>query len=373
MRKRRDESERSTQSAWLFDVANLRAGDVVLERGLRWTSRIIRAADRGKYSHALIFLGGTDFLEAVNMGSRVITYLRVVITDPSAWVVLRHPDAQTAERAAHKARNLAHKKYGKIAAIRSILPFRFKDDPSCLFCSQLVAEAYQRAGVILVRGKVPRQITPRLLHDASALKPLQQIPIRKQLSRNVAPLDRDAGYANSVTAEEMRASQNAFDAVQPELDRLSRTLEVSPIPGSLTELFQFLMQAEAEGKDVAPVVEQLERALEHEEYFDLSSRSARQAEAVWRLKLEFARSEQASALDRSDLAREAAELVGSYRSLLLRVQGNAQRYQNAFEKSRSRLWSRLAQMSGETAQSAHNLLNIAQTVFDEFRQQSTIK
>src|ERR1700692_1820871 len=61
MRKRRYQSERSTQSAWLFDVANLRAGDVVLERGLRWTSRIIRAADRGKYSHALIFFGGRQY------------------------------------------------------------------------------------------------------------------------------------------------------------------------------------------------------------------------------------------------------------------------------------------------------------------------
>lgn len=132
--KRRLQSPKGAiRSVCLFDVYNLRPGDVVLERGSGSKSRAIRTVDLGDYSHALIFLGGTDFLEAVDIGARVISYVRVPIADPSAWVVLRQPDAQTAQRAAAKARNLAHKEYGTAAALRSILPFRSKEDPSVFF------------------------------------------------------------------------------------------------------------------------------------------------------------------------------------------------------------------------------------------------
>src|SRR5947209_7155881 len=69
--------------------------------------------------------------------------------------------------------------------------------PSRIFCSQLVAEAYERAGAKLVNEKEARQITPRLLYEGSALRPVKPIPIRKPISRNAPPLDRDAQYAKT--------------------------------------------------------------------------------------------------------------------------------------------------------------------------------
>jgi Permuted papain-like amidase enzyme, YaeF/YiiX, C92 family len=357
----------ATPSVWLFDVDKLRAGDVVLERGSGVISRAIRTADRGEYSHALIFLGGTDFLEAVDIGARIISYVRVPIVEPSDWVVLRHPDAETARLAASKARNLAHKEYGTAAALQSILPFRFKDDPSRLFCSQLVAEAYQRAGATLVKGKETRQVTPKLLDKSSTLKRLQKIPLLKPINRNIPPLNRDAGYANSATAQDMQAAQNAFKSVQPELKRLIRAFKVSPTPGSLIDVFAFLKQAETRGahQEVAPLMKALEQALEHEDYFELYPPLAIEAEAAFSRDLEHAKSQNATALERDDIARQSAQLARTYGETLSRHEANAQWFQNAFDNSRAPLWSRLAQMSREAAKATQKLIGIAQEVSDK--------
>jgi hypothetical protein len=195
------------------------------------------------------------------------------------------------------------------------LPFLFKDDPSRLFCSQLVAEAYERAGAPLVEGKEPTKITPRLLDESSTLKPLDQIPLRKPIDRNIPPLDRDAGYLESPLAQELRAFQNAFKAVQRELDHMIGMLQVTPRPGSLSELFGLLAKAEVRGahQQVAPVIKVIEQALEDEKYFDLYPHFAREAEAAFSHDLEFANSEQATASARSYLARQSAEFAAEYR------------------------------------------------------------
>ena len=45
----------------MFDPQGLRPGDVVLERGNTWRSTAIAIATGGRFSHALIWVGGTDF------------------------------------------------------------------------------------------------------------------------------------------------------------------------------------------------------------------------------------------------------------------------------------------------------------------------
>jgi hypothetical protein len=157
----------------------------------------------------------------------------------------------------------------------------------------------------------------------------------------IPALDRDAGYADSAPAREMRASQGAFKAVERELDRLIKALGVSPRPASLIELFQLLMQAEARDahQEVTPIMKALERALEREKYFDLVPTFAREAKAAWLRDLEFAKSKEAIAFERRYLANQSAELVASYGEALSRYKKNAEWFQNASENSRASLWS----------------------------------
>jgi uncharacterized protein YycO len=356
--------KKATQSISLFEVAQLRSGDVILECGSSFISGIIRAADWGKYSHALIFLGGTDFVEAVGNGARIISYVRVPIVNPSDWVVLRHPDAKTAQRAADKARNLVNKQYAFAAVLRSKVPVRFKSDPSRLFCSQLVAVAYERAGEKLVKGKESTQVTPKLLHKKSILKPLDEIPIRTLIGRNIPALDRDAAYADSVMANEMLASQNALRFVRPKLSRLIKALGVAPRPGNLIELLQLLAKAEARGKHekVTPVLHALEDALGQEKYFELYSTFAKNAEAALLADLEFAESSEAGVEECDYLARQSAEIAATYATALSRCETSARWFEDTSKTSQGSLWSRLAQMYRETSLTLKKLIGIAQSV-----------
>lgn len=363
-RKPRQQSPKSaTRSVWLFDVDQFRPGDVVLGRGPRLMSRAVRAADRAKYTHALIFLGGTDFLEAVGADARVISHMRFPIGDPANWAVLRHPEGATAQRAAHEARALAHRDNGA-TAFRSIMPFRFADDPCRVFCSQLVAQAYERVGAPLVTERTPVQITPRLLHKKSSLNPLEHVPVRPLAARNIPSLDRDADYTRAGLAQETRASQAAFRAVRPELDALNGQLGAGPKPASLVELLQALGLAEARGRHeaVAPVMTTLHRALEHERYFDLYPSLARAAEATLQGDLAFASAHDATPAERAFLARHSAELAAAYGETASRLEANAAWFQTVSKNSRAALWLRLAHMSNETAQATRSLIRVAQSV-----------
>jgi hypothetical protein len=181
--------EPNGRSLWHLDPGRLIPGDILLEHDTGPISTIIRAVDGGDYSHALLWLGSTSLVEAVGQGARVISFARIVIDDPSKWLLLRYPDASAAARASVEARNIAHKAYNLRGALNTQLRLPMDANPAKLFCSQLVAEAYHRAGVELVRGIAPARVTPRLLQTASNLAaspaPVTQFtaPIRQRRSR----------------------------------------------------------------------------------------------------------------------------------------------------------------------------------------------
>ena len=354
------------ESLWIFDVSKLIPGDVVLESGPGLVSRFIRTADGGKYSHALIYLGRGMFLEAVDIGARLINFMRVPLVDPSAWVVLRHPDALAAHYAAIQAEGLVHKEYGLLAALRSKLPSRSKADPSRLFCSQLVAVAYERAGVTLVQGKESRQITPRLLHENATLKPLRKIPVcyLRSMDGSIPPLDRDAGYTDSVTYREMVPSQKAFRAVKKELGRLSKILNASSTPGDLGELLRFVAKVEAGGAhdEVAPIMKALEEALGQEGYFDVFLPYIREAKASLLRTCEFVKSNTLSASLRDQLARDHDELAAAYEQARTRLVLEARQAKANFGQSRASLWARFEKLNREREQAMHELTWIARAV-----------
>ena len=211
----------SSGRLWRFDPEQLQPGDVVLERGHSLSSDVIMFVDQGEFSHALLWLGGTDFLEAVRGGVRVISVVRVVVNNPLDWIVLRLPDASLSSQAVQHARNMAHKWYDWVGAINTKVPLRNSIDNAALFCSQLVATAYSEAGAHLVDGVDPSQVTPNMLHQQSSLQIVQPIPL-VELDLSIPEEDvffsslknRDAAYAESLMDRERRISQTAFRLVQ---------------------------------------------------------------------------------------------------------------------------------------------------------------
>lgn len=234
-------------SVWKFDHNGLQDGDVILERGHRTSSKGIMAVDRGPYSHALLWLGGTDFLEAVDMGVRLISYARFFLRDPADWMVLRHPDPEAGRLAAREARSFAHMKYSLGGAIATKIPGTWKTDPAAMFCSQVVAAAYENIGSPLV-SKASAKVSPNDLTRQSVLAPMNPIPLLEHVLSEEEEadidrwFDRDLAYADTAMAREVAASQEVFELVR----RLYPKLAIPPEfrlacpPRNLGEAFNVL-------------------------------------------------------------------------------------------------------------------------------------
>lgn len=255
---------------WIFDETRMRPGDVVLERAEGKVSDTIALFSGGEYSHALILVDGGDFIEAIGGGSRTISVVRVVVDDPSRWRVLRYvgdggDSNLIASAAATQARNLVFRPYNLKGAIASVTPLR-PGATAALFCSQLVAEAYRRAGADGFED--PDRVTPASLEKSQAftvIEPAPLVPAPFEL-----PSDRSEGYAGTDMQRENLVAQAAFAEVADELDELFPTRgQASWPPASLHDLVDlFIFCDPALG---APLADRVHAVLKEGGYYDLYS------------------------------------------------------------------------------------------------------
>lgn len=332
---------------WTFDQHALLPGDVVLEQGQGKLSAVIQRVDRGPFTHALLWLGGGDFLEAIGSGVRSIGFARVLVQEPGDWTVLRHPDRAVGEAAARESRAMAHKGYDLWGAARSPFPFA-RLDPTRLFCSQLVASAYERAGFPLSKDKAAHQVTPNTLVRETVLDPVELLPIvpvsADRLEWAATLVDRNRAFKNSPMAIEMGIAQDVLALVRPMFPAFTppEELGLTSTPGNLYEavaLLQLMDEAIAR-----PISDRMADELGQREYFRLADRylvetADRRMTQNARLKVGSIRGD-----DVMRLASELRELQPGRESALARHEENMAAYKAMLSVRGLRLFERLGQM-----------------------------
>lgn len=345
-----DLPEERPTSIWKFDHKGLQDGDVVLERGHRAVSKGISKIDRGPYSHALLWLGGTDFLEAVDIGVRLISYARFFLRDPSDWIVLRHPDSEAGRLAAREARSFAHMKYGLGGALATKIPGNWKTDPTAMFCSQVVAAAYENIGSPLV-SKASGKVSPNDLTRESVLEPVSPIPLLEHvlLEEEWAEidewLDRDRAYAATPMAQEVAASQEVFELVRglyPKIEIPPQFRVASP-PRNLGDAFQVLQFHDWE--TASRISQTMLPALEERGYFNFLIPGLRSLdERLKRETGELAEGRLGSA-EVARLARHYIDVVDSHKKTMKHHCDNADAYDGLFlQRFPLPLFSRMSRM-----------------------------
>ncbi|MGJ4925978.1 hypothetical protein ACQR1I_11715 [Bradyrhizobium sp. HKCCYLS2038] len=345
------------KKAWTFDPSRLLPGDIVLERGSGWRSKGIAWADWGNYSHALLWLGNTDFIEAVGDGVRVISFARVVIRKPNRWRLLRlveDPDA--AAKAAAFARNMSHRKYDLKGALQTKAGGRRTPDPTKLFCSQLVAAAYAQAGISIVDGLSAQQVTPAALEHSTKLK-IIDLPLQEVDPENAAPLDRDKGYKTTMMQQEMHASQAAFEAVSSELGKLTdpKNPDIPFPPGDLYGLFAVL----AHQKETFGIEDTILAVLKEHDYFDLGTAQAVGAHLEMRSAVERLRASGANLEHRATTLDGIRATAASFEPTLLRYRQNAAMFQDIYAARKHPLWLQLSVMYRKYAMGIESIREIA--------------
>lgn len=265
-------TKNSSVEVWLFDPDALALGDIVLERGSDKSGALIAKVTRGRYSHALIWVGG-DFIEAMPEGVRSLSFARVPVCEPDNWLLLRPlPEhASVAAEAAMAARGMAHKEYDTRGAIRTVIGPRKTPVPTARFCSQLVAEAYLRSGLDLLPGVTPEAVTPNMLLRSERLA-LVPLPLRRSDEIMDEPypydmLDRSASYLASPMYREALISRRLFRFVEAAVNSVL-TPELQPYqPGNLGEVLRLLPHLEPTAASI--IADQLLQGMHQEGYFHL--------------------------------------------------------------------------------------------------------
>lgn len=151
----------SPSRPYVVDDAALRPGDVLLSAQPAAASLVVRLFTFSRYSHAAIALGNGMYAEAVGLGVRLRS-TGLLVAPRLVVRRLRREDASAARRAAEIARGYAHAGYWLSGAMLTVFrrtPFEARHR---LFCSQLVATAYEEADARLV-DIAAEKVTPARL------------------------------------------------------------------------------------------------------------------------------------------------------------------------------------------------------------------
>lgn len=155
MHKNRN-SENYSGPHFMLNHELLKPGDIILERGYARHSEIIAKQTGSYYSHAMIYTGET-IIEATHDGgvfSRIPN--RSTVRGVNDFKVLRlkiFPGQNIIDSICNQARYLSGSQYSVVEALKVKSPQIFREtaeDTRKQFCSRLVAQCYNKAGIDLV-------------------------------------------------------------------------------------------------------------------------------------------------------------------------------------------------------------------------------
>lgn len=212
----------------------LQAGDIIVSTTRAWVSRAIRLGTLSPVSHVMLYLGGGRVIEAVGSGVREVQ-LEAAIADAILAVAYRVPNLSAAQRdrVLHEARQFKDQPYnypgivqrgvaivapvtGAVVDAISRLLSVPRQQAHAVYCSQLVLEAYQRAGITLLSSPASQSTPEAVARFAQGrlgyvghLK-AEDVPLGIQFA-----LDEDSPEAGAPYAAQ-KPEQRTEQAVQPQ-------------------------------------------------------------------------------------------------------------------------------------------------------------
>lgn len=220
------------RTVFLPRVGLVRSGDMLLtfnaeseNRAGSKMSRVITAATRGRFSHALICSSPPTFVEAIGTGVSTLSLARCFAHDLNNVRLLRYPDASVAAEAAKLAQLEIGRDYSVARAVGSVFPLRTlrKVEDRGIFCSALVAQVYLTAGAKLF-GRTPvDRTTPATIDELEGLEDLTEAVFRPGLApRNIETMSAlDGDRAPTLSARQTALSAKCAKALFPEASGIS--------------------------------------------------------------------------------------------------------------------------------------------------------
>lgn len=194
----------SDKSMYIIEIEKLQAGDIFLTTQKHIVSKAIKAVTVSDYSHAMLHVGGGSYIHSDGNGVHAGNVQRLLFSSERYIQVLRLKesiDRQLIDTACMFARNEVGKEYSVKDAIKTKNPLSKKSETNRQFCSRLVAQSFESAGLKLVKNS--SYCAPQELDDSEYTIRVSDC-VRKATDAEIEfastenPLENQANITNSI-------------------------------------------------------------------------------------------------------------------------------------------------------------------------------
>lgn len=220
----------------IFEMSLLKAGDIILTAQIGTISKAVRISTFSRFSHAILYVGDGSFIHSDAKGVHSNNIQRLLFDNEKYADVYRLLDRNYVDKAVMFARSQIGMSYSVKEAVRTKNPFFRGKKLNRQFCSRLVAQSYEYAGLKLVDNS--DYCTPKDLQKSShviavdgCLRVAEEHEI--QFANSDSPIERQTEITNLIlkSVRELASSdiQSLADLDQFIIDNPAYDIEVTDI------------------------------------------------------------------------------------------------------------------------------------------------
>ncbi len=201
---------------YILDMNLLREGDVLLTSEKSITSKAVRGATFGGFSHAILYVGHSSYIHSDTKGVHSANIQRLLFDHRSRVKVLRPKESNAATNASMYARSQIGKEYSVKEAVRTKIGVKAKKENK-QFCSRLVAEAYEYAGKKVVNN--PSYCSPEDINKSSFFYEISGVArlatdAELKFAKSFNPIQKQTEITNTILSEARRITQNNIQTLE---------------------------------------------------------------------------------------------------------------------------------------------------------------
>ncbi|MEO3684039.1 YiiX/YebB-like N1pC/P60 family cysteine hydrolase [Shewanella vesiculosa] len=186
---------------YIFEMSLLKAGDIILTAQVGAISKAVRIATFSKFSHAILYVGDGSFIHSDGQGVHSNNIQRLLFENESHAEVCRVIDTSCVNKAVMFARSQIGVSYSVKEAASTKNPLYKGEKLNRQFCSRLVAQSYECAGLKLVDNS--DYCTPKELQKSSRTNTIRgclRLAVEQEIefAKSDSPIQRQTEITNLI-------------------------------------------------------------------------------------------------------------------------------------------------------------------------------
>lgn len=191
-----------SEALYIIPISELEKGDILLTCENSATSKVVRKSTGSDFSHAILYVGSGSYIHSDANGVHSGNLQRLLFDAPENVTVLRgRCNLDTLNQVCMFARSKIGTRYSVKSAINAKLKASKKENENRQFCSRLVAQAYEYAGIKLVENA--SFCTPQEILESQIIKEVL-VKVRKATEEEVDfaisenPIEMQSSITNEI-------------------------------------------------------------------------------------------------------------------------------------------------------------------------------